>query len=63
MCAYIVLREGYKAPDVAHMGKHLETYGLAKFKWPERFEVMNELPVTHIGKLDKVTLRNNRNAA
>jgi non-ribosomal peptide synthetase component E (peptide arylation enzyme) len=27
--------------------------GVAKFKWPERLEVVAELPVTKVGKLDK----------
>ena len=56
-CACIVLRDGQPAPDVAQLGRHLEAYGLAKFKWPERVEVMPVLPVTHVGKLDKVSLR------
>jgi non-ribosomal peptide synthetase component E (peptide arylation enzyme) len=56
-CACIVVREGHTAPNVAQLGKHLEAYGLAKFKWPERIEVLPVLPVTHVGKLDKVSLR------
>jgi len=31
--------------------------GVAKFKWPERLEIMTALPVTKIGKLDKKALR------
>jgi non-ribosomal peptide synthetase component E (peptide arylation enzyme) len=31
--------------------------GVAKFKWPERLEVVAELPVTKVGKLDKKALR------
>jgi 2,3-dihydroxybenzoate-AMP ligase len=31
--------------------------GVAKFKWPERLELIAELPVTKIGKLDKKALR------
>jgi non-ribosomal peptide synthetase component E (peptide arylation enzyme) len=62
MCACIVVREGQHAPDIAGLGKHLENYGLAKFKWPERIEIMTELPVTHVGKLDKIALRSKLNA-
>jgi len=62
-CACIVVREGHIAPDVAQLGKHLEAYGLAKFKWPERIEVLPVLPVTHVGKLDKVSLRQRLDAA
>jgi len=31
--------------------------GLARFKWPERLEVVAELSVTKMGKLDKKALR------
>ena len=31
--------------------------GVARFKWPERLEVVGELPVTKVGKLDKKALR------
>ena len=31
--------------------------GVARFKWPERLEVVAELPVTKVGKLDKKALR------
>ena len=31
--------------------------GVARFKWPERLEIVTELPVTTVGKLDKKTLR------
>lgn len=57
LCACIVLRPGADAPDVKQMGQHLQSYGLAKFKWPERIEVLPDLPLTHVGKLDKLRLR------
>jgi len=31
--------------------------GVARFNWPERLEVVAELPVTKVGKLDKKALR------
>ena len=31
--------------------------GVARFKWPERLELVAELPVTKMGKLDKKALR------
>ena len=31
--------------------------GVARFKWPERLEVVAELPTTKVGKLDKKALR------
>jgi 2,3-dihydroxybenzoate-AMP ligase len=35
----------------------LATAGVARFKWPERLEIVAELPVTKMGKLDKKALR------
>jgi acyl-CoA synthetase (AMP-forming)/AMP-acid ligase II len=35
----------------------LEAAGVATFKWPERLEIVAELPVTKMGKLDKKALR------
>ena len=63
MCVCIMLKSGAQAPTVASLGRYLETYGMAKFKWPERIEIMNELPLTHVGKLDKLTLRQHYHAA
>lgn len=57
MCVCLVLKPGAPEPTVATLGEFLQAYGLAKFKWPERIEVMNELPLTHVGKLDKLSLR------
>jgi 2,3-dihydroxybenzoate-AMP ligase len=57
VCACVVVKPGSAAPGVADMGRYLEAFGLAKFKWPERIEVLTELPVTHVGKLDKIALR------
>jgi len=57
ICIYLVLRPGHSAPGVADLGRHLEAVGLAKFKWPERVEILKALPLTEVGKLDKAALR------
>lgn len=57
ICAYLVLTTGEPKPSVAELGRHLEARGMAKFKWPERVEVIAELPLTKSGKLDKGALR------
>jgi 2,3-dihydroxybenzoate-AMP ligase len=57
MCVCIMLKPGAEAPTVQTLGAYLQSYGLAKFKWPERIELMTELPLTHVGKLDKLRLR------
>jgi non-ribosomal peptide synthetase component E (peptide arylation enzyme) len=56
-CAYLVVRSGMPAPDVKSLGAFLERQGLAKFKLPERIEVVDAFPVTRVGKLDKAALR------
>lgn len=57
VCAYIVLRPGHEVPNVASLGDYLERFGMAKFKWPERIEAIEGLPLTKVGKLDKAALR------
>lgn len=56
-CIYLVLRAGLVAPDVADLAAFLVGQGLAKFKCPERIEVVEEFPVTRVGKVDKAALR------
>ena len=36
---------------------HLAERGVAKFKWPERVEVVDALPKPAVGKVDKKALR------
>jgi non-ribosomal peptide synthetase component E (peptide arylation enzyme) len=62
VCAYVVLRPAATAPTVAELGAFLHRYGLAKFKWPERIEVTDALPLTQAGKLDKNALRSHIDA-
>lgn len=57
VCAYIVLRGTQNAPGIPDIQAHLQALGLAKFKWPERIEVIDTLPLTKVGKLDKAALR------
>lgn len=56
-CAFLVARPGMQAPDVKSLGAFLQGLGLAKFKFPERIEVVDAFPVTRVGKLDKAELR------
>jgi non-ribosomal peptide synthetase component E (peptide arylation enzyme) len=56
-CAYLVIRPGMQPPDVTSLGRFLESQGLAKFKFPERIELVESFPVTRVGKLDKAELR------
>jgi 2,3-dihydroxybenzoate-AMP ligase len=57
LCAVLIVRERFTAPGVAELGQYLHSYGLAKFKWPERVEVVEAFPLTASGKLNKAALR------
>lgn len=54
-CAYLVAA----GPPVGldEIREHLAGLGVAKFKWPERIEWIDELPRSNVGKVDKKTLR------
>jgi 2,3-dihydroxybenzoate-AMP ligase len=55
-CAYLVLRPD-EALDLPALSAYLEGRGVARFKWPERLEIVDALPVTNVGKVDKKKLR------
>ena len=56
-CIYIVPRPGQAAPRVKELADFLVAQGLAKYKCPERVEVIDAFPVTKVGKLDKPALK------
>ena len=56
-CVYLILRTGHRAPDLKELMAFLVGKGLAKFKCPERIEVIDAFPLTRVGKLDKPALR------
>ena len=56
-CAFIVLAPGAWPVDVSILRTHLAALGVAKFKYPERVEIRDALPMTSVTKLDKVALR------
>ena len=56
-CIYIILRPGRTEPDIPELVRFVSDAGLAKFKCPERIEVVDEFPTTRVGKLDKAALR------
>ncbi len=55
-CAFVIPTAG-NTITVVDLGKFLEQKGLAKFKWPERIELVSEFPLTSSGKLSKPKLR------
>lgn len=55
-CAFVI-PVGDAPPTLAQLTRLLEELGLAKQKWPERLEIVDELPVTASGKVQKFKLR------
>ena len=56
-CIFIIARLGMRAPDVKELGQFLVDRGLARFKCPERVEVVDEFPITRVGKVDKPAMK------
>ncbi|WP_103381170.1 (2,3-dihydroxybenzoyl)adenylate synthase [Pseudonocardia dioxanivorans] len=56
-CAFVVTRKGAEI-DLDAVRAHFERLGVAKYKWPERIEVLAEMPrVSQVGKIDRTRLR------
>jgi non-ribosomal peptide synthetase component E (peptide arylation enzyme) len=56
-CAFVVPTPGAEPITVAELGAFLEKAGMAKFKWPERIEIVSDLPMTSSGKVSKPRLK------
>jgi non-ribosomal peptide synthetase component E (peptide arylation enzyme) len=56
-CIFIVARDPAAAPGVEALSEFLVGEGLAKYKSPERVELIDVFPITKVGKLDKGALR------
>lgn len=54
-CAFVVCRDGM--PKAHLLRKHLRACGIADYKLPDRFVELEALPLTPIGKPDKMRLR------
>lgn len=57
MCAFVVLAQGVDTIDVPQIARHLDALGVAKFKYPERIEVVESFPATSGGKPSKPLMR------
>jgi acyl-CoA synthetase (AMP-forming)/AMP-acid ligase II len=58
-CAFFRMQPGSEgaAPDLEAIKTHLEAAGLARQKWPEELRIVDELPRTPSGKIQKFVLR------
>ena len=57
VCVHVVPEPGSAAPDLAEITDFLHERRLAKFKWPQRLVVVDELPRTSTGKVRRTVLR------
>jgi 2,3-dihydroxybenzoate-AMP ligase len=57
VCAYVVLRPRATPLTVESLREYLAGRRVARYKWPERIETVDALPVTKVGKVDKKALR------
>jgi 2,3-dihydroxybenzoate-AMP ligase len=55
-CVYFSLRDEASL-TLSAMREFLAARGVAQFKWPERIEIVAELPLTNVGKIKKSELR------
>ena len=55
-CAYVILRPG-RTLTFAELSRHLAERRIARFKIPERLEVLDAFPMTAVGKISKKDLR------
>jgi 2,3-dihydroxybenzoate-AMP ligase len=56
-CVYLILESGSDPIDVAGLGEFLTSQGLAKYKLPERVEIVPSFPLSNVGKVSKKDLR------
>lgn len=57
ICCYITVGVDYDTPSLADVTSYLQQQGLAIQKMPEHLEVINEMPTTATGKIQKHVLR------
>jgi 2,3-dihydroxybenzoate---[aryl-carrier protein] ligase len=55
LCACVILRMG-QSLVLEELTEFLEAREIARYKLPERLEIMSELPVSAFGKVSKRTL-------
>lgn len=56
VCVYLVTEEDAELPTLRTLRVFLQERGVASFKFPERVEPIDRLPLTKIGKIDRKSL-------
>ncbi len=57
ICAYVIAEDGQTVPTVKELSDFIVEQGCGRFKSPERIEVVDNFPVTRVGKTSKGLLR------
>ncbi|MBU8898144.1 AMP-binding protein [Corallococcus sp. M34] len=57
VCAVVVTREGEGTPTLDELRQHLKQQGMSNQYWPDRLELVDEMPKTATGKVRKHLLR------
>src|SRR5699024_10003749 len=60
-CVFVVLKDKDQTIKLSDLTDLLSSQKIAIQKWPERLEIVSELPYTHSGKVKKFELRNSLN--
>ena len=63
ICAFVAPRDPQSPPDLAELLGLLADQQVARFKWPERLEIVPALPRNPVGKILKRTLRSGLQAS
>jgi non-ribosomal peptide synthetase component E (peptide arylation enzyme) len=56
VCAFVVPRSANTTLTLSDLTSYLLEHGIAKFKLPERLELVDDLPMSRVGKVSKMEL-------
>jgi 2,3-dihydroxybenzoate-AMP ligase len=56
-CAYLIQEKETPPVTVESLAAHLNDQGLARYKFPERIEIVESFPLSNVGKISKKLLR------
>jgi 2,3-dihydroxybenzoate-AMP ligase len=57
VCLFVVPQVGGPPPKLSVIRRHLRGQGVARYKMPERLMLLDSLPLTPVGKLDRAALK------
>jgi len=57
ICVYVTMMDSDKAIQLEDITAYLQSQGVTKIYWPERLEIIRDMPRTTTGKIQKYVLR------